>query len=89
MCLFSFVCCYALLCPISFSPEVTHVYGSLTLLPVFQKSELCKADLTVTSTMCTQCMVSEILNLCPHLLKSIVHVIRFITNRKYAFCCIY
>jgi len=31
----------------------------------------------------------HIFNLCPHLLKSIVHVIRFITNRKYTFYCIY
>jgi len=36
-----------------------------------------------------QCMVPQIFNLRPHLLKSIVHVIRFITNRKYAFCCVF
>ena len=35
------------------------------------------------------CMVPQIFNLRPHLLKSIVHVIRFITNRKYGFYCIY
>ena len=32
-----------------------------------------------------QCMVTQILNLRPHFLKSIVHVIKFVTNRKYAF----
>ena len=35
------------------------------------------------------CMVPQIFNLRPHLLKSIVHAIRFITNRKYGFYCIY
>ena len=35
------------------------------------------------------CMVPQILNLRPLLLKFIVRVIRFITNGKYAFYCIY
>jgi len=35
-----------------------------------------------------QCMVPQNFNLRPHLLKSIVHVIRYITNRKYAFYCV-
>jgi len=36
-----------------------------------------------------QFMVPQFFNLRPHLLKSIVHVIRLMTNRKYIFCLIY
>ena len=35
-----------------------------------------------------QCIVPQSFNLRPQLLKSIVHVIRLITNMKYAFYCI-
>jgi len=34
-------------------------------------------------------MVPQMFNLLPHLLKSIAHMIRLITNRKIAFYCIY
>jgi len=36
-----------------------------------------------------ECIVPQILIIRPYLLKSIVHVIRFITNIKYTFCCVY
>jgi len=71
-------------------PEVACVVRPHTLqVLMLVKLPFLKSWKLTINLMQQQCIVPQIFNLRPHLLKSIVHVIRFITNRKYTFYCLY
>jgi len=57
--------------------------------PFKNRMQKCRAFFQLKQAWSKECIVPQIFNLRPNLLKSIVHVIKFITNRKYGFYCTY
>ena len=71
--------------------DIFQICSQITLYSFLPVKFSCLSLTTSCSIICeyvAQCIVPHFFNLRPHLLKSIVHVIRFITNRKFAFYCI-